>query len=100
VTWEKTFIFLDDCSIHKSEKVISFCRQMGFSLMFLPAYSTVLAPVEMYFSQIKSFIKKEYSLRNYRLESASGLEAIRQAVGTRVEAFMTRFWQWIIGILV
>ena len=46
-------IILDNCSIHRSELVMTHWRKTEIKLFYLPQYSQELAPVEVYFSLLK-----------------------------------------------
>ena len=46
-------ITLDNASIHKSSKTVKSIKRMNLNLMFLPAYSPMLVPVELLFRMIK-----------------------------------------------
>jgi transposase len=49
---------MDNCSIHKSPKVLELIESKGCKLMFLPPYSPDFNPIENYWAVMKSHIKK------------------------------------------
>ena len=55
---EKSVIIMDNARFHKSDKTRSLIEQHGHTLLFLPAYSPDLNPIEQYWAIIKSKIKK------------------------------------------
>ena len=61
-TWMKEesewIIVLDNASIHHSNLTLKTTRNAGFNMMFLPAYSPSLAPVEFFFRMIKNEMRK------------------------------------------
>jgi hypothetical protein len=54
----ESVLLMDNASIHHSETVADLCADVGVKLMFLPAYSPDLAPVEKVFFNIKSWIRR------------------------------------------
>lgn len=54
-------IIMDNCSIHKGDAVEEVIRNQGHTLMFLPAYSPQLNPIEEAFSKWKCLIKNSNS---------------------------------------
>jgi hypothetical protein len=73
-------LVLDNCSIHKSAELRKLIEAAGCRLVFLPAYSPTLNPIEEMFSTIKQYLR-----RNTPLFDASGLsddEAIAMAFGS------------------
>ena len=51
-------IVLDNASIHHSNFALKTTRNIGFNMMFLPAYSPSLASVELFFRMIKNEMRK------------------------------------------
>ena len=51
-------IILDNWVIHRSDKVKRFWRSIGVILYYLPPYCPELAPIELYFSQLKARLTK------------------------------------------
>jgi transposase len=50
-------IIMDNCSIHKGDEIRDIIQNQGHELLFLPAYSPQLNPIEETFSKWKSLIK-------------------------------------------
>ena len=57
--FRKIVMILDNWSYHRSAKVLKKLQNMGVGIMYLPAYSPWLAPVELTFSYIKHLLKKQ-----------------------------------------
>jgi isftu1 transposase len=55
---KNSVIIMDNASFHKSDKTRLIIEQHGHQLLFLPAYSPDLNPIEQYWAIIKSKIKK------------------------------------------
>jgi transposase len=51
-------VILDNLSSHKSAKAEKIIRAKGAWLLFLPAYSPDLNPIEMAFSKLKAHLRK------------------------------------------
>jgi transposase len=56
----KSVIVMDNASFHRTERVEQLCYEAGVKLMFLPPYSPDLNPIEEFFAELKSFIKKNW----------------------------------------
>jgi transposase len=70
-------VILDNLAAHKSEQVERLIRSKGAHLLFLPAYSPDLSPIEQAFSKIKQ------ALRRAKAKTLDALiEAIAQALET------------------
>lgn len=55
---EKSVIIMDNARFHKSDTTRTIIEHHGHSLLFLPAYSPDLNPIEKYWAVMKSKIKK------------------------------------------
>jgi len=51
-------IILDNLSSHKSDTVMALFAQAGCQVVFLPAYSPDLSPIEEAFSKFKTFLRR------------------------------------------
>lgn len=70
-------VVLDNLVVHKSSRVQQLLRKRGCQLVFLPAYSPDLSPIEQAFSKIKQFLRM---LRAQTIEAL--IDAIAQALAT------------------
>ena len=68
-------VVMDNLSPHKSEPTLALIRQAGADVLFLPAYSPDLNPIEQMWSKVKNTLR---SLEARTRESL--LEAIGQAL--------------------
>lgn len=50
-------VIMDNLSPHKSEPTLSLIKQLGAAILFLPAYSPDLNPIEKMWSKIKSLLR-------------------------------------------
>jgi transposase len=71
-------VILDNVGFHKSERVEHLVKTKGAWLLFLPAYSPDLNPIEMAFSKLKALLRKR---------AARSFEDITEALGDIVNLF-------------
>lgn len=71
-------IILDNVAFHKGPRIKDLIRAHGAWLLFLPAYSPDLNPIEMAFSKLKSLLRK-HAVRSF--------DAIIGALGEICELF-------------
>lgn len=71
-------VILDNVGFHKSERAEQLLRTKGAWLLFLPAYSPDLNPIEMAFSKLKALLRKR---------AARSFDAISDALGEIVDLF-------------
>lgn len=71
-------VILDNVSFHKSERAEQMVRAKGAWLLFLPAYSPDLNPIEMAFSKLKALLRKR---------AARSFDAISNALGEICDLF-------------
>ena len=53
-----TVVILDNLSTHKSPKAVDMLKARGCWMLFLPAYSPDLNPIEMPFSKLKAHLRR------------------------------------------
>ena len=70
-------VILDNLGAHKGQKVKQLIESRAASVIFLPAYSPDLNPIEEAFAKIKAILKKV---------AARGREALIEAIGRALEA--------------
>jgi len=68
-------VILDNLSIHLGERVRTAIEARGCRLLFLPAYSPDLSPIEEAFSKVKTFLRRQGARTHEALQ-----EAIAQAL--------------------
>lgn len=51
-------VILDNLAAHKTERIEHLVKQAGCELLFLPAYSPDLSPIEEAFSKLKAFVRR------------------------------------------
>jgi transposase len=65
-------VVMDNLSIHTSEKVRQALSARGCRLLFLPAYSPDLSPIEEAFSKLKAYLRRVGARTREALEEAIG----------------------------
>ncbi len=70
-------VVMDNLSVHKGARVRQLIEDKGCQVLFLPAYSPDLSPIEEAFSKIKAFLRRTGARTREALE-----EAICQALLT------------------
>ena len=70
-------VVMDNLSVHKGARVRRLIEEKGCQLLFLPAYSPDLSPIEEAFSKLKAFLRRAGARTREALE-----EAICQALQT------------------
>lgn len=55
--WVGAVVVMDNLSSHKSDSIISMIEAVGASVIFLSPYSPDFNPIELWWSQLKSFLR-------------------------------------------
>jgi len=74
-------VIMDNLSPHKSDPTLSLITQAGAQILFLPAYSPDLNPIEKMWSKIKAFL---------RAAEARTQEALVQAIAAALQLVTPR----------
>lgn len=73
-------VIMDNASFHKSTKIRELIEQIGCTLIYIPAYSPDLNPIEHVWANLKKLIRKnpktEQNLSDAIIESMAGLNLI------------------------
>ena len=97
-------VVLDNAKIHHSNITLKTMKALGFTIMFLPAYSPSLAPVELFFRMIKSEMRKTMHKKQIWFnESKDRIEIYNAALNWRI-TWIRKMWiesiimakQWIL----
>lgn len=86
-------VVLDNLSVHTGERVSQAITERGCQVLFLPAYSPDLTPIEEAFSKLKTFLRRVGARTSEAL-----VEAIGQAL-ERITAQDAHGWFWHCGYL-
>ena len=74
-------VVMDNLSAHKGERIRELIEERGCRLLYLPAYSPDLNPIEEAFSKIKNLLRKA---------EARSREALLEAIGAAISAVTDR----------
>jgi transposase len=86
-------VVLDNLSVHKGERVRQAIEAKGGQVLFLPAYSPDLTPIEEAFSKLKAWLRRLGARTHEAL-----FEAIVQALES-ITAHPAHGWFWHCGYL-
>jgi transposase len=86
-------VVLDNVSVHKGERVRQAIEAKGCQVLYLPAYSPDLTPIEEAFSKLKTWLRRLGARTHEALE-----EAIAQAL-EQITAQDAPGWFWHCGYL-
>ena len=75
---ERDVVIMDNVAFHKSEAAEALIRERGAWVLFLPAYSPDLNPIEMAFSKLKTLFRKH---------AARSFDAVCKAAGDICDLF-------------
>lgn len=67
----RSVLVMDNASFHRTRRVRQLCAGSGVILMYLPPYSPDLNPIEEFFAEMKSFIKRYW--KRYKEHGPEGL---------------------------
>lgn len=68
--WEGAVVTLDNCPIHFSKEIEKAIAKKGAKLIYLPPYSPDFAPIENFWSKVKSLFRKMQPRTYQELELA------------------------------
>ena len=68
----KVTLSLDNASIHHSKDTMNRLQQLRLNVDFIPAYSPMLAPVEVFFKQSKTKMRRCSEFKKQNLSHQSG----------------------------
>ena len=74
-------VIMDNLSPHKSSQTLQLIQQVGAQVLFLPAYSPDLNPIEKMWSKLKEFL---------RCREARSLPTLIQAIALALERITPR----------
>lgn len=77
----RDIVILDNVAFHKGSQIVEVVKACGAWLLFLPAYSPDLNPIELAFSKLKTLLRKH---------AARTFDAITEALGSICGLFSPR----------
>lgn len=89
----KSVLVMDNASFHHSESIAQMCAEAGVKLVYLPPYSPDLNPIEEFFAELKSFIKRNWAY--YENDTDKGFDSFLEwcvnMVGAKEESAQGHF---------
>ncbi|KAH7459836.1 hypothetical protein FOMA001_g19876 [Fusarium oxysporum f. sp. matthiolae] len=79
---------MDNASFHRSSVIEQMCEDAGVKLLHLSPYSPDFNPIEEFFAELKSFIRRHWHENEHfiQIDFASYLEWCVNRVGSRQES--------------
>lgn len=68
--WTGAIVVMDNLSVHKSLNIRSSIESVGVQLVFLPAYSPDLSPIQFCWSKFKEFLRSRKARAQDDLDQA------------------------------
>lgn len=89
----KSVLVMDNASFHHSERITKICADAGVKLVYLPPYSPDLNPIEEFFAELKTFIRRNWSYyaEDPDREFGSFLEWCVNKVGAKEDSARSHF---------
>lgn len=89
----KSVLVMDNASFHHSDRLSQMCADAGVKLVYLPPYSPDLNPIEEFFAELKSFIRRNWGYYACDPEQGFGsfLEWCINRVGAREDSARGHF---------
>jgi transposase len=86
-------LIMDNASFHHSDHIEQMCDDAGVKLVYLPPYSPDLNPIEEFFAELKTFIKRNWAAyeRNAEQDFSAFLEWCLDIVGAKVGSAQGHF---------
>ena len=66
--------------IHKSKSTINYLKKIKFQVMFFPAYSPILAPIEEFYGILKLKLRKQWTNIEVKLNHKENYSKILKAL--------------------
>lgn len=84
----KSVLIMDNASFHRSDRIDQLCREAGVVLLYLPPYSPDLNPIEEFFAELKTYIRRNWSVYAdlFGQDFAAFLEWCADIVGAKVRS--------------
>ncbi|MGK7922678.1 MAG: transposase [Trichodesmium sp.] len=81
--WPGAIVLMDNLSIHKGSRIQELISSTGAKLMFLPAYSPDLSPIELCWSKFKEFLRSRQARTHEQLDQVIS-EALVEPSGSYI----------------
>ena len=96
---EQICFLLDNSSVHCSSDVRSYLCKIGWSWIFLPQYTPEMAPVELFFCQLKRSISSRRNHEIVNLDSLNGRKFLIESICSIDKIAIMEIWRHFISKL-
>ena len=90
---------MDNSSIHWSEKVQDYLIKEGIACIFLPQYCPELAPIELFFGQVKKSMATRKTNEIVTLNNQTGCEILSEIITSIDRMVIIKIWDHFISQL-
>ncbi|MGD1698663.1 IS630 family transposase [Dapis sp. BLCC M229] len=81
--WPGAIVLMDNLSVHKGSRIQELISSTGAKLIFLPAYSPDLSPIELCWSKFKEFLRSRQARTQEQLDRVIS-EALAEPSGSYI----------------
>ena len=100
--YSNVLIILDNWSIHKSKETLCKLKKINWKIIYLSAYSPMLAPVEMYFRILKANLRriqsKEVVKLNVKYDYSRIVRAMKEIRSSKIKKLLRNMY-WLLKSL-
>ena len=93
----KFLIICDNSSVHWSEKIQNYFKEMNWLLIFLPQYTPELAPIEQFFNILKLKIRAIQVNEVINLDRDSGRQVVDDTIKSIDRITILNIWRHFIS---
>ena len=96
---DKMWLVLDNSSVHCSSKVRQYLKEKCLTWIYLPQYTPELAPVELFFCQLKRLMSKKRMATIINLDNESGKKILIETIVSISRLSIMKIWSHYLLIL-
>ena len=85
-------IILNNWAIHRAQVVKRYWINVGIRLFYLPAYCPELAPIELYFSQVKAKLTKGMKGSEIDVKADAFIEELSNCINSISKESISKIW--------
>ena len=92
-------IILDNWAWHRARSIIEYWKSINLRLYFIPPYCPEMAPVEVYFSELKRKFIKTNQASSLNLKSEAWINKMKLWIFSTDQAYIRRLWRCFLSKL-
>ena len=85
-------VTLDNTSLHQAKRSIKTIKKLNINVIFLPPYSPMLAPVELFFRMVKIKTRKQFHNQNVWFNDLKGRLEIFHVLEEWKKSWINNMW--------